>query len=88
MAEVDDRRPTQAHRSHVADAWREAQDAEAAAYVGERVDRIIKSGERDDEMAHNDEDKLLADLVDSYAPPEVKAHVARLAAAPFARWCA
>lgn len=54
--------------------------------IGRRVDAIIAGN--DNEQQHSDEDKLLHDIVMAYAPAEIRSHIERLDAAPFARWCA
>ncbi len=51
-----------------------------------RVDRIIAMD--DDERQHSEEDTLLRELVDRFAPDWAIAEVERLAEADFARWYA
>ena len=53
----------------------------------ERVDSIIAVA-YDNEVAHSEEDKLYAELLDEYLPSKLLAEVIRLRKAEFARWCA
>ena len=55
--------------------------------ITERVNKIIEMA-GDPEMAHSEEDELMAELVKEYAPAHIVIEIERLQRADFPRWCA
>lgn len=55
--------------------------------ITERVNKIIGMA-GDAEMAHSEEDDLMAELVKEYAPPHIVTEIERLERADFPRWYA